>query len=274
MTYILKLFLVFFLYSVLGYILEVSVTTKDIKKINLSRGFLIGPYIPIYGTGAIIISLLLTKYQTDLILLFVMGTIICTVLEYFTSYLMEKVYKLRWWDYTNEKYNLNGRVCLKNSILFGLGGVLIIKFINPLIEKLFTLTPNIVLIVLSVIFFIIFITDIIISINITFKLEINVNKYINKDATEIVKEEISRLLRRDKFFIPRLMTAYPNIKSINNNDLKFLREIIDNAKKETIRIKREIKRIKKQYKSDKELRRKKILEFKETIKEKLNKDDK
>lgn len=274
MTYILKLFLVFFLYSVLGYILEVSVTTKDIKKINLSRGFLIGPYIPIYGTGAIIMSLLLTKYQTDLILLFVMGTIICTVLEYFTSYLMEKVYKLRWWDYTNEKYNLNGRVCLKNSILFGLGGVLIIKFINPLIEKLFTLTPNIVLIVLSVIFFIIFITDIIISINITFKLEINVNKYINKDATEIVKEEISRLLRRDKFFIPRLMTAYLNIKSINNNDLKFLREIIDNAKKETIRIKREIKRIKKQYKSDKELRRKKVLEFKETIKEKLNKDDK
>lgn len=274
MTYILKLFLVFFLYSVLGYILEVSVTTKDIKKINLSRGFLIGPYIPIYGTGAIIMSLLLTKYQTDLILLFVMGTIICTVLEYFTSYLMEKVYKLRWWDYTNEKYNLNGRVCLKNSILFGLGGVLIIKFINPLIEKLFTLTPNIVLIVLSVIFFIIFITDIIISINITFKLEINVNKYINKDATEIVKEEISRLLRRDKFFIPRLMTAYHNIKSINNNDLKFLREIIDNAKKETIRIKREIKRIKKQYKSDKELRRKKVLEFKETIKEKLNKDDK
>ena len=268
MTYILKLFLVFFLYSVLGYILEVSVTTKDIKKINLSRGFLIGPYIPIYGTGAIIMSLLLTKYQTDLILLFVMGTIICTVLEYFTSYLMEKVYKLRWWDYTNEKYNLNGRVCLKNSILFGLGGVLIIKFINPLIEKLFTLTPNIVLIVLSVIFFIIFITDIIISINITFKLEINVNKYINKDATEIVKEEISRLLRRDKFFIPRLMTAYSNIKSINNNDLKFLREIIDNAKKETIRIKREIKRIKKQYKSDKELRRKKVLEFKETIKEK------
>ena len=145
MTYILKLFLVFFLYSVLGYILEVSVTTKDIKKINLSRGFLIGPYIPIYGTGAIIMSLLLTKYQTDLILLFVMGTIICTVLEYFTSYLMEKVYKRRWWDYTNEKYNLNGRVCLKNSILFGLGGVLIIKFINPLIEKLFTLTPNIVL---------------------------------------------------------------------------------------------------------------------------------
>ena len=70
------------------------------------------------------------------------------------------------------------------------------------------------------------------------------------------------------------MTAYSNIKSINNNDLKFLREIIDNAKKETIRIKREIKRIKKQYKSDKELRRKKVLEFKETIKEKLNKDDK
>lgn len=209
MRYTLNVFLVFFLYSVLGYLLEVSVTTKDIKKINLSRGFLIGPYIPIYGTGAVIMSFLLTKYQNNLMFLFLMSTLICTILEYFTSYLMEKIYKLRWWDYSKYKYNLNGRVCLKNSILFGIGGVLIIKLVNPLIKKIFLVTPNTILQVLSLIFLIIFIIDLVFSIVITFKIEININKYINKDATEKVKEEIAKILR--KIFIPKPVTSYLDI---------------------------------------------------------------
>ena len=239
MTYILNVFLTFFIYSLIGYIVEVAFTTKNIKKINLSRGFLVGPYIPIYGTAAIVMSFLLTKYQTNLIVLFVMSSLICTIIEYFTSYVMEKVYKLRWWDYSNIKYNLHGRVCLKNSILFGIGGILIINTTNPLMKYALTKIPNIILMTLSTIFLIIFSIDLIFSITITFKLKININKYLNKDATEKIKEEISKIIKKDKYFIPRLITAYPNVKSINNNDLKFLREIIENIKKESLRIKKQ-----------------------------------
>lgn len=268
-SYILKVFLVFFIYSVVGYILEVIVTSLPAKKLNLNRGFMIGPYIPIYGTGAIAMSFLLAKYQDDLLVLFIMSTIICSVIEYLTSYIMEKIYKLRWWDYSHKKFNINGRICLTSSIFFGLGGVLIMKFINPLITKLFTITPNLVLIIIAVIAFLIFITDLIISIIVTFKIEVNINNYINQDATLAIRKEITEKLEKYKFQVSRMLDAYPNIKSLDDMDLDFVKEIIDNAKIKAEKLKKEIKKLKEEY-SDKEIRQQKIEEFKAELKEKFD----
>ena len=100
------LFLLFMLYSIMGWLLEV--TCKLIEKHKfINRGFLIGPYCPIYGHGAILMILLLIKYQSDPLLLFTMSIVICSILEYFTSYIMEKVFKARWWDYSRRKFNIN-----------------------------------------------------------------------------------------------------------------------------------------------------------------------
>lgn len=110
-------FLLFFIYSVMGWILEITCKFIEYKKFA-NRGFLIGPYCPIYGFGALFITLFLGRYSNDIIALFVMTILICGVLEYFTSYIMEKIFKLRWWDYSRRKYNINGRICLDTLIPF------------------------------------------------------------------------------------------------------------------------------------------------------------
>ena len=114
----------------------------NIKKINLSRGFLVGPYIPIYGTAAIVMSFLLTKYQTNLIVLFVMSSLICTIIEYFTSYVMEKVYKLRWWDYSNIKPNFGKYICLQNSLIWGILGTIYIHIFKKFTDKIINQITN------------------------------------------------------------------------------------------------------------------------------------
>ncbi len=124
-------FLLFFIYSVLGYVCEVIYVYMGEKK-WINRGFLIGPYLPIYGFGALIVTFLLTGYYNDSIVVFTFSLIMCSSLEYYTSYLLETIFKRRWWDYSTHRYNVNGRICLKNSILFGFGGLIIIYVTNPI----------------------------------------------------------------------------------------------------------------------------------------------
>ena len=95
-----KYFLVFIFYSFLGWLMEVILTYSSDKKF-VNRGFLIGPYCPIYGWGVLLIMFILKRYLDRPIGLFCMAVIICSVLEYLTSYLMEKLFKARWWDYSN-----------------------------------------------------------------------------------------------------------------------------------------------------------------------------
>ena len=124
-------FIIFLFYSFLGWTIEVFLKFIKYNRF-VNRGFLIGPYLPIYGFGATFITFLLQKYSDDIIALFVFSMIICTILEYFTSFLMEKIFCARWWDYSNEKFNINGRVCLRNMIAFGILGILMMKYINPI----------------------------------------------------------------------------------------------------------------------------------------------
>ena len=130
-------FLLFIIYAFLGWVIEEINEVVTTKKF-VNRGFLIGPYCPIYGFGGLIITFLLTKYNNDLLILFVLSVVIFSCLEYFTSYLLEKLFDARWWDYTNRKYNLNGRICLETMIPFGLLGIFVIHYSNPFILKILT----------------------------------------------------------------------------------------------------------------------------------------
>ena len=103
--------LIFFIYATAGWIMESTMISIQNKKF-VNRGFLIGPVCPIYGYGVVLVSVLLKKYQNDLIITFFMSIIICGILEYFTSFFMEKIFNARWWDYSKRKFNINGRVCL------------------------------------------------------------------------------------------------------------------------------------------------------------------
>ena len=204
------LFLLFMLYSIMGWLLEV--TCKLIEKHKfINRGFLIGPYCPIYGHGAILMILLLSKYQSDPLLLFTMSIVICSILEYFTSYIMEKVFKARWWDYSRRKFNINGRICLETMIPFGLLGMLIIYVVNPVFVNLIVrLSPDLTY-TLAVILSAIYITDNIISFKIIYKFRSSIKlheKYSTEQISKLVKEEF---LNRN-FLYKRLIKAFPNFK--------------------------------------------------------------
>ena len=203
------LFLLFIIYSVTGCIIEVIATYPD-TKCFVNRGFLIGPYCPIYGNCAIAMILLLHNIK-DPILLFILSIIICSVGEYVTSYLMEKIFHARWWDYTKNKFNLNGRICLVNSLAFGVLGFLLIKFVNPFVVGLITkLSPTIMNILFYTIL-ILFLIDNVISFKVIFKIKNMSVKYVHLDNTKEITEKVKKILS-DNVLAKRVFKAFPNIR--------------------------------------------------------------
>ena len=218
MNEVLKSFLLFIMYSFCGWLLEVVNVSIKSKKV-CDRGFLIGPICPIYGISSLIMILLLNKYKHDYLVLFFMSMMICSIIEYITSYIMEKLFKTRWWDYSKNKFNLNGRVCLKNSVLFGILGIIVVAYINPLfldlLNKINYNTQNYIGIVLLVLF----ILDVSISLNIINKVKVAADN-LRKDCTEEIHEKIKTFIKSKSFLYKRLFKAFPNLKvniKIGNN---------------------------------------------------------
>lgn len=207
-----------------------EVTCKFIQyKKFINRGFLIGPYCPIYGWGALAITILLKRYMEDPLVLFVMSTLICSIIEYLTSYFMEKKYHARWWDYSNKKFNINGRICLETLIPFGILGVAIMYGTNPILFKLYNQIPQLVINILTAILFIGFIVDNIISSNIISSINVEGNKLI-KDNTEEITEKIKQVLRQKSWLHRRLINAYPGLKDIKVK-IKKVEQKIDERRK-------------------------------------------
>ncbi len=208
-------FLLFIIYSILGYIIEVLYVSFNHEKITLSRGFLIGPVLPIYGVGAVFITLLLSIYENQVLTLFTLSMVLCTILEYYTSLILEKIFKLRWWDYKDKKHNLNGRVCLQNALLFGLGGVVIIEYINPIIFKaLYSYLP-LTIKILVIISLIIFLLDLIISTKTIFTLKDKLIKLGGRDSTHQIRLEVKEYLTSHSKLLKRLIKAFPNLVDLN-----------------------------------------------------------
>ncbi|MBP3502542.1 MAG: putative ABC transporter permease [Clostridia bacterium] len=207
-------FLLFMTYAVLGWVMEVTCKLIEDKKF-INRGFLIGPYCPIYGYGAILITILLKKYINDPFTLFIMAILICGVLEYLTSYFMEKIYKARWWDYSRKKFNINGRICLDTILPFGLLGLLIMYVLNPFfLEQIGRLSQ----IWLNILFWLllgIFICDNIIS-EVVLRAVKTTEKGFGKelDNTEEITKKVRQILQEKSILHRRLLNAYPKIQAV------------------------------------------------------------
>lgn len=232
-----NLFLLFFIYSFLGYIVEsISVSLME-KKVVWNRGFLVGPYIPIFGTGAMTMILTLQKYKDDIVALFIMSMVVCLTIEYLCSLVAEKIFKLRWWNYSDKLFNINGRICLQNGILFGIGGVLIVKYVNTWIENLILLLPNSLMVTLSIILTIIFVSDTILSLHTVIKFNSSFKRY-SADNTQEVKKKILEELQRN-LLLNRLVKAFPNAKDkrdhykqLRNEYIKRMKELRELKRKE------------------------------------------
>lgn len=221
-------FMSFIFYSMIGWIIEVVDQFYRQKKF-INRGFLLGPYCPVHGLGALLMLILLSKFSNNTLVLFINSVLLCTVLEYITSFVLEKIFRARWWDYSDYKFNLNGRVCLQNSLFFGLAGVIIVKFSQPFLLNsllsLSTTTLNIIFIVILIIFG----TDLIISFHIICSFK-DLTNDILKDSTEEISSKVKNKLAKQSIFFKRLIMAFPSLKrgviKIKNNIVSFLGLII------------------------------------------------
>lgn len=132
-----ELFICFFFYSLIGWLYESLFCSILGERRFINRGFLLGPYCPIYGSGAVL-CLLVLEGNNNVLEVFLIASVLCSVLEYATSYCMEKIFHARWWDYTNLPFQLHGRICLYGGIIFG-GGMVVFKFLlQPIFMKLIT----------------------------------------------------------------------------------------------------------------------------------------
>ncbi|WP_240068659.1 putative ABC transporter permease [Enterococcus faecalis] len=129
-----QVILLFFIYSFIGWLWETVYCSLKAKKF-VYRGFLVGPYCPIYGFGVLSVLYFVEPFENNLLVLYVGSAVLVTILEYITSYGLEKLFHASWWDYHDVPFNLNGRVALPVSLFWGLGCVLIVKVIQPEIAK-------------------------------------------------------------------------------------------------------------------------------------------
>lgn len=132
-------FLWFLFYSFVGWMYEsILVSCQQHRLVN--RGFLNGPLCPIYGTGAILGVAILGNVRNPIII-FLISMVGATILEYTTSWVMEQLFHARWWDYSNFRFNLQGRVCLLGALIFGLGGVGVVLGSQPYVERVTDMIP-------------------------------------------------------------------------------------------------------------------------------------
>ena len=156
------IFLWFLLYRCIGWIYEtILCSVKERRFIN--RGFLNGPYCPIYGVGAVVNLLALGRFTNPAVLFFAGAIMDCT-LEYITSWGMEKLFHARWWDYSHYRFNIQGRICLLGAIVFGFGGVLIIDVVQPQVERLTAMIPLLAVHVICAVAAIVVIIDTIVTV--------------------------------------------------------------------------------------------------------------
>lgn len=254
----------FFIYSFLGWVCETIYCSIGGQKF-VNRGFLNGPICPIYGFGALFVVLMLREYSDNTIMLFICAMIGTSILEYFSSVGLEKIFHAKWWDYSKKICNINGRICLKNSFLFGVMGVLLTKVIHPIITDLVSLIPIKATYCISIILILWIITELTTTINSLNKLgkkleglgqvktelekiDVTLEKYDNEELIKIINElrnndnnikikleeisyKISQIKSKNKIQ-RRLFNAFPNMKHKKHHEqLQHLKELLKDKTK-------------------------------------------
>lgn len=234
-----EMFYYFCFWSCFGWALEVVDRTLETGGFE-NRGFLNGPFCPIYGFGVLMILTILEPFKDNILILFIASTIICSSLELFVGLLLQWLFHAKWWDYSDKKHNYKGYICLEISILWGLGCVLMVNVAQPLIERVVAYIPYMFGNIMIVVIFLIIISDLIASIcevqnlnnrlkqidqlsNLLHDKSIALGENISDEVLEL-KAKYDKLLARTAEQ-KRLINAFPSMKSIKYNEaLKKLRD--------------------------------------------------
>lgn len=209
-----QLVILFFVFSVIGWCMEVILKYIQYHRF-INRGFLIGPYCPIYGWGVVAVTVLvggLFAREGTVGEIFLAGFVLCGMMEYFTSWYMEKRFHARWWDYSTKPMNLHGRIWIGNLILFGAASVVIVLWIDPLFFGLVEKLSPFWLHLLAISIVVLMIGDHIAS---DVLMDI-VRKEIDAqegDNTEEITKQVRVLLQDRNLLLRRIEQAYPDLRS-------------------------------------------------------------
>lgn len=215
MEYLTNLLLLFFIYSFTGWCIEVTLKFRQYHRF-INRGFLTGPCLPIYGSGCALITaavdglVVISKSESSYGSVFALAFFLCGVLEYTVSYFLEKRFHARWWDYSQKPMNLHGRVWIGNLLLFGLGGMLVVKVTNPVILRFFACISFKARYITAIALSVVFVTDYLIS-HFVLKLVKDSVEKSEADNTEAIGKEVRKMLSDKSLFAKRFADAYPEV---------------------------------------------------------------
>ncbi|MEG0615462.1 MAG: putative ABC transporter permease [Oscillospiraceae bacterium] len=223
-----EMLLYFVFYSVLGWLVEVCYMTVQEGEFQ-NRGFLNGPICPIYGFGVLLVIIALTPLKNNIIMLFICSFFLCTALELVVGIGLKKIFHNTWWDYSNEKFNFMGLICLKTSICWGGACVIMLKILQPFLANFVKIIPTLAVEIFLIITFFLIFLDAVVSFctvnnlnkrlkqidDISQKLRISsdaIGGNLSKEVLEL-KEKYNKLIAQKRFAQERLVKAFPMMKS-------------------------------------------------------------
>lgn len=210
---------IFIIYAFIGWSTEVSYAALD-QGVFVNRGFLNGPYCPIYGCGVLIVIVVLTPLKENLLILFIGSVLMTSILEYFTGYILEKVFHNKWWDYSDIPFNIKGYVCLKFSILWGLACSFIMLVLHPIIFGFINIIPKTLGIILLVILMSAFAADCIVTVSTILKFNKRLKvmneiasklKVISNEIGENIYDNVSEVIEKKAALTENMENGYQKI---------------------------------------------------------------
>ncbi|SMC21967.1 Uncharacterized membrane protein [Clostridium acidisoli DSM 12555] len=220
------LILFFTIYSFLGWIIETIFASINEKKI-INRGFLTGPFCPIYGFGAVLVircsewtNTICTNYFMYLTISVLFSIFLVTILEYITGFFLEKIFNCKWWDYSDNMWNCNGYICIKYSLLWGILAFMLVHTIHPVISQVIFSIPTSIKTYMEIFILLYFIGDTAKSVISTLDLRKVIMNYSNFS----VNKYCEKIIKYNRFFyaFPRLLILNSGI--INRDVRRILNE--------------------------------------------------
>lgn len=223
------MFLYFAFYAFVGWCIEVIYMTLELGRFQ-NRGFLYGPICPIYGFGMVAIIMALTPLLYNGFLLYIGSVVLCTTLELIVGIGMEKIFHNTWWDYSHEKFNYKGYICLKVSLLWGVGCLIVMRIVHPAVAKIIDLMPiwlgNILIYVIYTVIFVDLIASLCAVKNLNLRLKrlseltdalhtasIKLGGGISDEVLDL-RAKYNKLIEKKDLAAERLVRAFPTMKSL------------------------------------------------------------
>lgn len=221
----------FIIYSFLGWVVESTFKSLLYGKL-INSGFLNGPFIPIYAVGALTVYVLFYPFRENMWLLFFLGVVSMSILEYIVGYVMEKLFKTRWWDYSGNFMNIGGKICLENSIYWGIFTVSLFSFLHPFTTELIGKIP----VNIGEKFLMCFIIYVIIDYTLTLIEVLNIQEsikiFLTLKESSIFIATTEKLINLKRYILKkskRLLKTYPKLTYLSIN--RRLRDIVNEIKR-------------------------------------------